>query len=47
MGRNATRSLALPRFNVIYEYNSPSYDATISLLFAPRLRSLSDKERDP
>lgn len=45
-GRNATRSLSLPRFDVMYQYDSPGYDATISLLFSPRFRSVSERGRD-
>ena len=38
-GMTATKSLHLPRFNVIYEYDGRGEGAVISLLFTPRMRA--------
>ena len=40
-GRNVTRTLHMPRFNVFFEYNSPDFAANIIMNFSPRFRSLS------
>ncbi len=40
-GRDVTRTLHMPRFNVVFEYSSPGFEANISMIFSPRFRSLS------
>lgn len=40
-GRDVTRMLHMPRFNVLFEYNSPGLAANINMIFSPRVPSLS------
>ncbi|MGZ4982879.1 MAG: hypothetical protein ACXWAX_08715 [Chthoniobacterales bacterium] len=39
--QNGTRSVSLPRFNLLFDYSSRGLDANVTMIFSPRMRSLS------
>ena len=46
-GRNITRSLRLPRFEVVYEYDGRGEAAVISMMFSPGRRTIGEDAADP